>query len=65
LIVFPLDLVLRSDGRRDVPVEQLGHVLKEVRDFPVRRSWLKQLRDLDNVGRQPCFVIAGPLSKIE
>jgi len=33
LIVFPIDLVLRSDGRRDLPVEQLCHVLKEVRVF--------------------------------
>jgi len=62
LIVFPIDLVLRSDGRRDLPVEQLGHVLKEVRGFPVRRSRLKQSRDLDNVGRQPCFVVTGPPS---
>jgi hypothetical protein len=33
LIAFPIDLVLRSDGRRDLPVEQLGHVLKQVSGF--------------------------------
>jgi len=65
LIVFRIDLVLRSDGRRDLPFEQLGHVLKEVRGFAVRRSWLKQSRDLDNVGRQPCFAVTGPPSEIE